>query len=608
MRRFMALALVVVVAAAVVCGCAKSTSDKVVVRITDNEGKIPPRTVTAGYVNERLDKMIVPYIPDIPGDEGRRRIIEDVIRKELLVIQALRVGLDTHEYQAGAREFHSQQKAEMMLRADVIEKPSTLSQKDIEDYYTVREMTFQLLEIATETKEEAEAAYKRVTEGGEDFARVAQEISVLPSGKEGGRMPILEWKNYHPLVRVAIQHLNNGDVSQPVNMGNWQVFKVLSRKDPAYRTPLEGQHLAGVTQEAQAFARGLKEHEVNMAWMAAADVQFDEDVLALASTRTDETVAKQIPDMGKPADVETRMARAAAHVVPELPDEEKGKVLFTYKIGGKKKTVTLGDYQEILKGTEGMETPKGDGPQGIERLLRNRVHAEIIAYEIDKRGYRNTREFKDYLAERAEELMVKLLYEADVINKVSEPTPIEVREYYETHRADYAQPPSADVQHVIVPTEEIANAVRQQLLAGQTTFEKALDLHATSSWLKNNKGIVTDYYQGEQRFPYLQEPTFRLRPGEISEPIAAPGGFAIVKVLKRNPERFLTLEEAGPRAAQSLVGERREARLNQLLDEIRATVTIETIDGNLQYVRDTAEVLKEKKAAAGLAAPSRGGQ
>lgn len=610
MRKLIALVLVLLVAAAVVCGCAKSTAEKVVARITDNEGKVPPRTVTAGYVNDRLEKMIVPYIPDAPGEEGKRRILEDVIRKELLVIQALRLGLDQHERQAASRELHAQSKAEMMLRAELIDRPGTPTQKEIESYYRVREATFQLLEIAVATKGEADAVYQRVTKGGEDFGRVAREVSLAPSASDEGRVtPIMEWRNYNPLIGAAIMELDGGDVTPPVNTGShWLIVKVLSRKGPASQTPLEGQHLVGITEEATQFKRSIKQFEVSQAWMAAADAQFDQEALALAATRTDEMTTKLIPDMGQPADTQTRMGRAAVHVVPEFTDEEKGQVLLRHRLGRKQEVITLGDYQEILAGTEGIETPKGLDAAAIERFLRNRMHDQIMAHEIERRGYLKSSELKQYVAERAEELMVHMLYEAEVTRKVADPLPIEVREYYEAHRGEFAEPPSVDVQHVVVKSEALANSVRQQLTSGQVTFDDVVQRYATSGWLRANKGIVTSYYKGEQRFAYIQEPAFRLAPGEISEPVAAPGGFAIVKVLKQYPERYLTLDEAGRAVEKVILAQRRDARLNQLLDEIRGSVTIEIVDKNLQYVRDTAEVLREKKGAAGLITAGREGQ
>jgi parvulin-like peptidyl-prolyl isomerase len=301
------------------------------------------------------------------------------------------------------------------------------------------------------------------------------------------------------------------------------------------------------------------------------------------------------------------MGRAAVQIVPEFTDEEKGTTILTYKVGGAEKVMTLGDYQNVIKETEGIETPK-EGEQEIKTFLQTRVHSELIAYEIEKRGYKKSREMEAYLAERAEELMIDLLYTAEVADKVAEPTPPEVREYFESHRSEFAEPPHVDVQHLIVGTEAQANQIRQQLVAGSADFGEMAEKHSISGWLKTNKGIVTGYYQGEQRFPYLQEPAFRLKAGEISEPVAAPGGYAIVKVLKAYPERLLTLEEVGDDVKRTVTSLRREERLTQLLDEIKASVTVEIIEKNLQYVRDTAEVLKEKKGEGVTVTSSLSGQ
>jgi hypothetical protein len=383
MRKLMALTVAVLAVAAVVCGCGK-TADKVVLRITDNEGKLEPRTVTAGYVNERLDRMMPPYIPNIPGDEGKKQLLEDVIRKELLVIQALRAGLDKDPEQEQARVFYEGQKAEMMLRAEFIEKPGQVTQQEVEEYYKVRQATFQMNEIAVPTKEEADAVRKRVTEGGEDFSRVAQEVSKSQTAADGGRLPAMEWYKMHPLVRVLVQNLDTGAVTEPLFLGNWMVYQVGSRKPPVFQEPLEGQVLAGVTAEAGAFKTGITENRLYEEWMGEADLQIDQKALELVSQRTAEAVKKAIPEMGQPADVETRMERAAVQVIPEFTEQEKGTILLTYKIGGAKKTVTLGDYREMISNTEGMETPKEEGTFAFERFLKSRVHAEIIAYWIEK--------------------------------------------------------------------------------------------------------------------------------------------------------------------------------------------------------------------------------
>jgi len=603
-----ALGLVAIASLLVVAGCSK-VEDRPVVRITDNDGTVPARTITVGYVNERLDRMPTGLIPDVAGDEGKKQFLEDIIRKELMVVQGLRLGLDKDPRQETARGYFEKSKAEEMLQAELIDKPSEVTPEELQAYYAVRDVKFQLLEIVTTTKEAADAAYKRVTEAGEDFSRVAGEVSASSTATDGGSLPVTSWQDMHPLARVAVKDLDKGAITPPIEIGGtFTVYKVLSRKAPAEQKPLEGQHLKGIEVEAKAFKRGLKEHELVGQWMAEANPTYDPEGLKIAGQRTDEMVAKLLPKTDAPTSFEARMERARMQIVPEFTDEEKTKPLLTYKIGGEDKAMTLGDYQALVQETPGMETPKGGEEGRLKGFILRKVQQDIVAYEVEKRGYKNTQEMKDYLTERAEELLVEMTYDAEVVQKVPEPTGEEIKEYFRSHRADFSRPPYVDLQQLIVGTEAEANQIRQQLVAGQAKFVDLVKKHSIDEWSKAKDGIIKEYYQGERRLSYLQEPAFRLAEGEISEPVRAPGGYAIIRVLKKYPERLMDFDEVGEVVKQTVVTAAREERLMQLLDEIRGTVTIETIEKNLQHVKDPAEVLKLKKEENVTVTKSLGGE
>ncbi len=84
MRKFTAFFVLAVVVAALAAGCS-SVEDKPAIRLTDDNGVVEPREVSVGYINERLDRVPAEMVPDVPGDEGKRQFMDEVIRKELLV-------------------------------------------------------------------------------------------------------------------------------------------------------------------------------------------------------------------------------------------------------------------------------------------------------------------------------------------------------------------------------------------------------------------------------------------------------------------------------------------------------------------------------------------
>ena len=98
MRRLATLFILAAVVVAVGAGCS-SIEDKPAITLTDNEGIVEPRVVTVGYVNGRLDRVPAEMVPDVPGDEGKREFMEEIIRKEVLVIYGTRIGaLDDPRY------------------------------------------------------------------------------------------------------------------------------------------------------------------------------------------------------------------------------------------------------------------------------------------------------------------------------------------------------------------------------------------------------------------------------------------------------------------------------------------------------------------------------
>lgn len=595
MRRLGIAILVTAAAAVLVAGCAK-VEDKVVVRLTDQEGKVAPREITVGYVNERMDHMPPNLLTDTPGDEGRLEFLDEIIRKELLVIAAQRLGLDRGPRADEVSKYFEDAHAEEMLIDDLVNKPAEPTQAYLEKFYRLRNTKFQLREIVVRNEDVIRDAYRRVTEGGEDFGAVAREVSTAASASEGGLQQPMLWMDMHPLIRVTIEDLEPGDISDILEMGGaWYIFKVDSRKT-AEAEPLEGKLLTSVTLEARNFARSILEYQLFEKWMADAGLTFNDDAVRIAGERIGEMMAEVLPEAPEDLTVEERMERARIPIIPDFTDAESALELATYTIGAKKVTWTLGSLRDTLASIPGIEGIKGTEPDRIKQFVERYVKKAVTNYQIDQRGYRTSQEMRDYLAQKMEEYIVEVVYNTEVVQKTEEPTGEEIKEYFRSHKADYKKPVSVDVQQIIVGTEAQANLLYQRLMDGDADFTDLVKTHSIDDWSKAKDGIINAYYQGEKRLDYLQGVVFTMDVGEISEPFRAPGGYAIVKLLAKYPEEQLTFADVGELVKRNVTTIRREARLNQFLDELRATVDVDVIDENLQYVKDPVVAREEKEA------------
>ncbi|MBN2564439.1 MAG: peptidyl-prolyl cis-trans isomerase, partial [Candidatus Eisenbacteria bacterium] len=580
---------------ALLAGCT-AVEDKPAIRLTDNEGIVAPRVVTVGYINERLERVPVDMIPDMPGDEGKRAFMDEIIRKELLVIYGTRLGALEDERLGPALDYFRDSKAEEMLREELITGPAQVTPEEVADYYEVRDDLFQLQEIQVPSEEEAREAHRRVTEGGEDFGRVASEVSRVSSAQDEGRKAVATWTELHPLIRVAIRSHNTGDIIEPFAIGDtWYVLKVLSRKDPAAHPALDDSNEQAMSAEARAFKRNILEYEVFKEWRDSSNLTFNDEAVDLCGTRIDEEVRRLIPDT-EAVTPEDRMDRARMSIIPQFTDEEAQMVLCTYNIFGAEHVVTLGDFAGMCTEVPGIETPKTGDRIQIETFMKRIIQRESIDAKVEERGFLDSAEMEEYLEQRTEEFIIDITYDQEVVKKVEEPTGQEIRDYYRSHLDDFIEPAGVDVQQLIVSTEAVANRILQRINSGEATFTEMVREHSIDDWSKAKDGIITEYRQGEKRLDYLQGVVFDLAVGEIGGPIRAPGGYALVKVVTQYPERQMTFDEVGGVVKQSIINMKREELLMKLLEDARNTVTIDYIDENFKYIKDPAEILQQKLA------------
>jgi parvulin-like peptidyl-prolyl isomerase len=593
MRKFTAFFVLAVVVAALAAGCS-SVEDKPAIRLTDNEGVVEPREVSVGYINERLDRVPAEMIPDVPGDEGKRQFMDEVIRKELLVIYGIRLGILNDDRLAGALEYFEDSEAEKMVREELIVGPAQVTPEEVEDYYAVRDDLFQLQEISATDEDVVNDAYRRVTEDGEDFGRVAAELSTGGTAQDEGRMPVATWTDLHPLTRVAVRYLSTGDVTPPHKIGGtWFMYKLLSRKDPPDVKPLEGSHLTGIGAEARNFKRNMLEYYLFTEWDESSNAVYSDDGIDLCGTKIDEAALAAIPQT-EASTSEENMQRARIAVIPEFTDEEAEVELLSYNIFGDEKVVTLGDFAQMCGEVPGIETVKTGDRVRIESFIKRMIQRESIEAKIQEGGYRDSQEMKDFLEQRTEEFIIDITYDQQVVQKVDEPTGQEIRDYYRSNLESFIEPAGVDVQQLIVATEAQANRILQRVESGEATFTSMVQTLSIDAWSKAKDGVILTYRQGERRLDYLQGVAFDLEIGEIGGPVRAPGGYALVKVLAKYPERQMTFDEVGGVVKQSVIATKREALLTALLEDARNTVTVEFMEENFQYIKDPAEVLKEK--------------
>jgi len=266
-RKTFAVALSVLLAVALLPAAAHAADgpDTVVATVNDHP-------ITAGEIDQRIQTLPPQVRGQFATGERRKQLVEQVILGYLMSEEARKEGLDkSKEF----KEEMAQARESLLARTYMkkhVEKEGPPSDEELKKEYEKRlpqlspPPQIHARHILVKTKEEAEAARKRVVEGGEPFEAVAKEVSIGPSASKGGDLGFFGKGRMVPAFEKAAFALKAGEVSEPVKTQfGWHVIKVVEkkqRKAPTFEE-VKGRLARQMVQERyrsqlKALADGLK--------------------------------------------------------------------------------------------------------------------------------------------------------------------------------------------------------------------------------------------------------------------------------------------------------------------------------------------------------------
>lgn len=239
------------------------------------------------------------------------------------------------------------------------------------------------------------------------------------------------------------------------------------------------------------------------------------------------------------------------------------------------------DLEEILRGDPQLSEILKQMPQlrpQVERSVIDRwLSISLLALGAREAGIPQSPGFRKKIEETekmllAEEFLQRELRNIDVTER-------ELREFYEKNKNQYKEPEGVKLRHILIyvpkdadnKTKERAltraRQIRAQLLKG-VKFEELAKIHSDDTASKEKGGDLGVIRRGET-VPEFEEKVFKLKPGEISEPILSPYGYHIVRVEKRIPEEVLPFEKVKERVKEDLLREKEREILVKLVERLR---------------------------------------
>lgn len=159
-------------------------------------------------------------------------------------------------------------------------------------------------------------------------------------------------------------------------------------------------------------------------------------------------------------------------------------------------------------------------------------------------------------------------------------TPIEVHDYYESHRADFAQPAEIKLRNILIRLKDGSDDAAAQELAQDIAnkLKEGEDFAILAQSYSEGPGAAEGGSMGTVKkgdlMPELEKVVFSMKTGDISDVIKTPLGYHIFKVDEARVERTLTEAEAYKEIEELLFRDKISSRIKGWVSTLRKNAYI----------------------------------
>ncbi len=210
-------------------------------------------------------------------------------------------------------------------------------------------------------------------------------------------------------------------------------------------------------------------------------------------------------------------------------------------------------------------------------LVEYLIEAHLLAGAAAKDKLDQGPEFENRLNYFKLRALRDLFIEKKGRDQVSE---AEAKAVYDEQIAKLKPEQEISARHILVKTEDEANAIIKDLNAGADFAEiaktKSLDTGSGTS------GGDLGYFTRNQMVKPFEDAAFALKKGEISKPVETEFGWHVIRVDDIRERALPTFEEVKDQITASLV----QTKLQDLVQKLRTDAKIEILDPELKKVID----------------------
>ena len=202
-----------------------------------------------------------------------------------------------------------------------------------------------------------------------------------------------------------------------------------------------------------------------------------------------------------------------------------------------------------------------------QKLLDDMIDERLLYVDALRMNLENNPEVITRLADMRNNTLFQEWYTRNVINKVKV-SQSEKKSYYQKNKdARFTTPERVRAREILVKTKVEAEALRSKILTESLPF----DTVAKETSLAPNKKAGGDmgYFKQGTQPKEIETVAFKLKVGEISDPIETKDGFVILKIEDKKPTEVRTYDKVTSEIENAIKQQKTEALFNKVSADLK---------------------------------------
>ncbi|MCH8010967.1 MAG: peptidyl-prolyl cis-trans isomerase [Candidatus Marinimicrobia bacterium] len=527
---------------------------------------------------------------NLKGFDDKKAHLNLMIDKKLIVLEALRYGLDNDEKVQIQLEWYKDKAVRHELYNEVVRNQVQISDSELRDAFIKSKTRIGVRLLVTKTLKEAFELRNRLVDGAnfEDLAAETFAYPLLAENYFDLWYPL--WGQIDESIEQVAFSLELGEISNPVKTKwGYAILKVEDIIQDAIITESEFQR---AKKKIERIIRRRREKEIAnrfiREFMDPKKVKvYGPSIVFLVEKSKEILSGDHLRLYAEPSKLSDMQMRSYGQ---ELRDH-LGDVIVEFE-GGR---WTIGEFLDKLKKVHPDARPIMTSKNNLKDVIARMVRDEFLA----KEGYRRELQHSNYVQEEVRRWKEEIVFNKlrnDILDtvKVTEP---ELIEYYEDHKSRYMEPDRVNIREIFVRTKNEADQLIDRIRKSEDFADLAQE-YSVRTWAAKQGGEFGFFGYGMHG--EIGNRALSMNVGELTGPIEIEDetfgrGFSIFQVISKKEKRFKTLEEAKTIVQRNLLKKKRNDVLNRFLDSLRGEYMVHVNQELLSKIMTTDDMARGGK-------------